>query len=151
MTPSAFIALIGPAAQASAKASGVPASVTVAQAALESAWGESKLARFGCNLFGVKADKAWTGEILTMQTREFQAGKWVTVPANWRKYADWLECINDHAAFLRRNKRYSVAFASTSAEAFARALQAAGYATDPEYGQKLVAVMRSHNLAALDT
>ena len=151
MTPTDFIALIGPAAQASAKASGVPASVTVAQAALESAWGESKLARFGHNLFGVKADKAWTGEILTMQTREFQAGKWVVVPALWRKYADWLACIDDHAAFLRRNKRYTVAFAATSAESFARALQTAGYATDPDYGNKLVAVMRSHKLAALDT
>ena len=151
MKPADFIAAIGPAAQASAKASGVPASVTVAQAALESAWGESKLARFGHNLFGVKADAAWKGEVLTMQTREFQAGKWITIPANWRKYADWLECINDHAAFLRKNKRYSIALATTTAEAFARALQTAGYATDPEYGKKLVAVMRSHNLAALDT
>ena len=63
MKPQDFISLIGVAAKASAKLSSVPASFTVAQAALESAWGESLLARQGQNLFGVKADPSWKGEV----------------------------------------------------------------------------------------
>ena len=61
MKPQEFIALVGPAAQASAANTGVPASFTVAQAALESGWGTSSLAKDGKNLFGVKADPAWRG------------------------------------------------------------------------------------------
>ena len=150
MDAQAFIALIGPAAQASAKRSGVPASFTVAQAALESGWGESLLARQGKNLFGVKADPAWRGEVLTFNTREFLRGAWVTVPAHWRKYADWQVCIDDHATFLRQNRRYVACFACTSGEAFARAVAQAGYATDPDYADKLVSIIEQHRLSDLD-
>ncbi len=107
MKPQDFIALIGGAAKASAKLSSVPASFTVAQAALESAWGESMLARQGKNLFGVKADLAWQGDVLTINTREFLHGTWVMVPARWRKYTDWQACMDDHAAFLHQNRRYA--------------------------------------------
>lgn len=151
MKPVVFVAVIGPPARASAARTGVPASFVVAQAALESAWGESKLAKGGCNLFGVKADAAWQGEVLTLPTREFLDGKWVRVPARWRKYPDWLACLDDHAAFLLRNKRYRPAFAGPrDGESFARAVAAAGYATDPAYADKLCAVIRRYNLAALD-
>ena len=146
MKPSAFIALLAPAAQACAALSGVPASFTVAQAALESGWGESQLAREAKNLFGVKADKAWTGEVWLRNTREYLRGAWVMVPARWRKYADWQGCMDDHAAFLRGNKRYATCFAHADGEAFARAVAAAGYATDPDYADKLVAVIRRHRL-----
>ena len=150
MEAQAFIALIGPAAQASAKVTGVPASFTVAQAALESGWGESLLARQGKNLFGVKADPAWRGEVLMLNTREFLRGAWVTVPAHWRKYADWQACIDDQAAFLRQNRRYAACFACTTGAAFARAVAQAGYATDPEYAAKLVSVIEQYQLARLD-
>ena len=150
MDAQAFIALIGPAAQASARTTGVPASFTVAQAALESGWGESLLARQGKNLFGVKADPAWRGEVLTFNTREFLRGAWVTVPAHWRKYADWQACIDDHAAFLRQNRRYTPCFACTTGAAFAWAVAHAGYATDPEYAAKLVSIIEQHQLARLD-
>ena len=89
MAAKEFIDLVGPAAQACAKVTNVPASFTVAQAALESGWGRSRLAREGKNLFGVKADVSWHGEVLTLNTREFLHGTWVMVPARWRKYADW--------------------------------------------------------------
>jgi flagellar rod assembly protein/muramidase FlgJ len=152
MTPEEFIATIAPAAKASAAKTGIPASFVVAQAALESGWGESKLARFGFNLFGVKADKAWKGNTLTMNTREFLHGEWVAVPASWRKYADWLGCLDDHAAFLLGNPRYKIAFnGKRTGEDFARCIQSCGYATDPDYANKVIAVMRSHNLAELDT
>lgn len=150
MKPAAFIVLVAPAAQASAAVSGVPASFTVAQAALESGWGESQLTRQAKNPFGVKAGRSWTGEVWTRNTREYLRGAWVMVPARWRKYPDWQSCIDDHAAFLRDNPRYSQCFAHRDGEGFARAVAAAGYATDPDYADKLVAIMRRHRLSRLD-
>ena len=138
-----FIRLLLPSAQECEKKSGVPALFTVAQAALESGWGKSQLTKLGRNLFGVKADKSWRGDILTMQTREFIKGKWVMVDAKWRKYATWQECIDDHAEFFKRNKRYAKCFEFKTAESFALEVARAGYATDPAYGAKLVATIKS--------
>lgn len=150
MKPDDFIAAIAPAAKASAAKTRIPASFTVAEAALESGWGSSQLAAQGFNLFGVKADRAWAGQILIMRTREFIHGQWVLVPALWRKYTDWLGCLEDHAAFLLGNPRYQPAFDHADGESFARAVAAAGYATDPDYARKICSVIDSHNLAALD-
>lgn len=146
-----FIAAIASAAQASMHSTRIPASFVIAEAALESAWGDSLLAKKGMNLFGVKADASWKGPTLTMQTREFLHGAWCVVPALWRKYDDWLGCINDHAEFLIANPRYRSAFSATDGEAFAQAVAAAGYATDPLYAQKLISIMRMHNLKQYDT
>ncbi len=89
MNPNDFISAISPAARASAKTTKIPASFVVAQGALESGWGTSALSKQGFNLFGVKADAAWHGDVLTMDTREFLKGQWVTVAAKWRKYPNW--------------------------------------------------------------
>jgi len=151
MNAQEFIKLIGPAAQESAKTTGVPASFTVAEAALESGWGASQLASQGKNLFGVKADPAWHGDVLTLNTRECLHGTWVMVPARWRKYADWQACMDDHAAFLHQNRRYAPCFAYTTGAAFARAVAQVGYATDPDYAAKLVSVIDQHQLTSLDT
>lgn len=151
MKPNDFIALIATGAQESMRATKVPASFTIAQGALESSWGESDLAKKACNLFGVKADKAWTGPTLSMDTGEFINGKRVVVPAVWRKYTNWADCLTDHARFFIVNKRYAPAFQHTdSAEQFALAIAAAGYATDPQYAAKVIAVIRSHNLTMFD-
>jgi flagellum-specific peptidoglycan hydrolase FlgJ len=85
-----------------------------------------------------------------MDTREYLKGQWVTVPAKWRKYADWQACIDDHAAFLLDNPRYSGAFAYTSGTTFAYAISAAGYASDPNYAQKIISIIKTHNLSSLD-
>ena len=151
MKPEDFIAAIAPAARASAAKTKIPASFTIAEAALESGWGASQLAQQGKNLFGVKASRGWTGETLTMRTREFIHGQWMVVPALWRKYSDWLGCIEDHAAFLINNPRYKACFECIDGEEFARAVAAAGYATDPDYANKIIGVIRSHNLTALDS
>ncbi|MGO4379756.1 glycoside hydrolase family 73 protein [Pseudoduganella sp. RAF53_2] len=150
MTPAEFVAAVGPAARASMAVTRIPASFTVAQAALESSWGKSQLAVQARNLFGVKASAGWTGDVLTMDTREFIKGQWVVVPARWRTYADWLACIDDHAQFLLKNPRYKPAFACRDAESFVRAVAAAGYATDPQYADKIIAVIRGRSLTALD-
>jgi flagellar rod assembly protein/muramidase FlgJ len=129
---------------------GIPASITVAQAALESGWGESGLTRAANNLFGIKADSRWRGETITLNTREFIRNQWVVVPAKWRKYANWQASIDDHAAFLKLNPRYKACFLCTTASAFAQALAQAGYATDPDYANKLIALMNRHQLQSLD-
>src|SRR4051812_38214708 len=106
MKPEDFIAAIGPAARASMAKTRIPASFTIAEAALESGWGGSQLALQARNLFGVKADPSWHGDTVSMMTKEFENGKPVMEPALWRKYPDWLTCIQDHAAFLLHD-RYS--------------------------------------------
>ena len=145
-----FIALIGPAAQASEAQTGIPASFTVAQAALESSWGKSRLANEGKNLFGVKADAAWTGDVLELPTREFLRGRWVSVGARWRKYADWQDCLDDHAKFFRANRRYRPCFDFHTGEGWAKAVAKAGYATDPKYAEKLISVITKYSLHELD-
>lgn len=150
MTPTDFIDQIAPAARASHRASGIPASFTLAQAALESSWGASKLAQSAHNLFGVKADKAWRGPTLIMQTAEYVNGQRVMMQALWRLYPDWDACLADRVEFFKRNKRYAACFKETTGEGWCRAVAAAGYATDPQYAEKLMGVIRGRNLTRFD-
>lgn len=150
MTPQDFLDALVPAARATHRATGVPASFTLAQAAQESGWGASKLAQQGFNLFGVKADRAWTGLTVEMNTREVLNGKSVMVPARWRKYASWAECMTDHVEFFRRNKRYAACFKETTGPGWCKAVAAAGYSTDPDYADKLQALIRGRNLTRFD-
>ncbi|WP_081058735.1 glycoside hydrolase family 73 protein [Burkholderia cepacia] len=146
-TPAGFIAAIAPAAQACAKRTGVPASVTVAQAALESSWGRRAP---GMNLFGIKADASWRGPVTPQVTHEVVNGETITITARFRAYDTWQGSIDDHAAFLTGNPRYRPAFAFKDGPSFARAIAKAGYATDPLYADKLIAVMSTRGLGALD-
>ncbi|MCA8075392.1 glycoside hydrolase family 73 protein [Burkholderia cepacia] len=146
-TPARFVAAIGPAAQACAKRTGVPASVTVAQAALESSWGKRAP---GMNLFGIKADASWHGPVTSQVTHEVVDGKSIQIVARFRAYSDWQGSIDDHAAFLTGNPRYRPAFAFNDGPSFARAIAVAGYATDPLYADKLIAIMSTRGLGALD-
>lgn len=147
MKPDEFIAAILPAAKKSELISLIPAAFTVAEAALESGWGTSGLSVSAKNLFGVKADSSWHGDIVTLPTREFINKQWLSVDAKWRKYATWQACIDDHAMFLVVNKRYQSAFTvRNDVVAFTRAIANAGYATDPKYAEKILSVIKCHNL-----
>ena len=150
MTPNDFIAEIAPAARELAAITNIPASFTVAQAALESGWAKSLLAQRYFNLGGVKADSSWHGPTVALPTTEYANGKPVTVQAVWRVYDSWLASIQDRARFLLTNPRYQPAFAYTTGPLFAQAVAAAGYATDPEYASKLIAIIRQHGLSSLD-
>jgi flagellum-specific peptidoglycan hydrolase FlgJ len=150
MLRSEFISAIRDAAQSAMRAQRVPASVTIAQAILESAWGQSGLALEGHNLFGIKADASWTGDIITMPTHEFLDHQLITVQAKFRKYPDWNGSIHDHAQFLVSNPRYHDAFKSENGEQFAHAIAQAGYATDPKYAAMLVTLMGQYGLASYD-
>jgi flagellar rod assembly protein/muramidase FlgJ len=147
MLPADFIKKILPGAQACQRATGVPASVTIAQAALESGWGERAP---GNNLFGIKADAAWKGATTSFATTEYINGKKTSMTLKFRAYPDWSGSLTDHAAFFHTNPRYHACFAETTGEGWARALAKAGYATDPNYAASLIAVMRGRNMAQYD-
>lgn len=151
MTPEEFFPYVLAAAQKTQAGSGIPAGFTMAQAAVESAWNGSGLSQQDYNFFGIKAIGGWTGPTQTWPTREFLQGHYVTIEAPFRKYASLEEGFADHAAFLTGNARYRGAFACAGdSVAFARAVQAAGYATDPHYAEVIVGIIGAHDLARFD-
>ncbi len=128
------------AAEATALKLKVSPSAIVAQAALESAWGQNKVGN--CNLFGIKADNSWKGARVQVRTREFVAGRWEEEDDWFRDYPDYADCVADHFAFLSQNSRYRDAgvFDGKGDDAYFAALGAAGYATDPHYAASLAGV-----------
>ena len=127
---------------------GVPASVTLAQAILESAWGESELATKANALFGIKASTVPSPHqsgTYTKATWEHVDGRDVTVTATFRAYRSWRESVLDHGLFLT-GPRYAAAFKTSTPDEFARAIWAAGYATDPNYPTKLAKLMDTWGL-----
>lgn len=148
MKPEAFLdMLIGPARECQ-RLTGIPASFTLAQAALESSWGARAP---GCNLFGIKADKGWKGAVTLVATHEVINGQRVALTDQFRCYRTWDECLADRAAFFRRNPRYADCFKESTGGGWARAVAKAGYATDPEYAEKLIAIMYGRNMTRFDT
>lgn len=147
MPPSAFISMLAHAAQDCQRKTGIPASITLAQAALESSWGARAI---GNNLFGIKADRSWTGPTVSFATTEHLGGKNVGLVDKFRRYDSWLASMVDHAQFLLKNPRYAKCFKQTSGYDWARELQAAEYATDPDYAKKLQDIIRGRNLAFYD-
>lgn len=141
-----FVSRMLPAAQRASQASGVPAQLIMAQAALESGWGKREIrgddGKTSHNLFGIKADKSWTGPVVQAATTEYVNGVAQKIQANFRAYSSYEESFTDYARFLTSNPRYSNVLATQDAAAAAHGLQRAGYATDPEYGGKLVRLMK---------
>ena len=145
----AFISLVAPGAIAAQQRFGVPASVTIAQAIEESAWGGSGLAAQYHNLFGIKGSGP-AGSV-SLPTSEFQGGQWVTIDAPFRAYHNDAESISDHAELLATSGYYTRAMADRAVpDAFANDLTGV-YATDPDYGANLVALMKLYNLYQFDS
>jgi flagellum-specific peptidoglycan hydrolase FlgJ len=148
-TGNAFIDSIAADAIRNQRETGVPASVTIAQAILESGWGRSELSRQANNFFGIKG----TGPAgsVTMRTREVINGSVVYVDAPFRKYHTPQESFADHARLFTQSPRYAEAMRHThDAFRFAAEIHRAGYATDPEYTNKLHSLMRQYNLTQFD-
>lgn len=150
-----FVAAVRPHAEQAARELGVPAKALVAQAALETGWGQH-LPRHAdgsnsLNLFGIKAGQSWDGEVLEKSTQEFADGAMRTEKAAFRSYGSLAETFGDYVRFLQDNPRYADALreGAGGVDAFARGLQRAGYATDPHYAQKIVSVAESDTLAAV--
>ncbi|WP_188351422.1 LysM peptidoglycan-binding domain-containing protein [Leuconostoc pseudomesenteroides] len=140
-------------AKAATAGTGLLASVTVAQAILESGWGQSTLASAPYyNLFGIKQGTGWQGSIVNMNTSEYVNGKWVTVLAPFRSYRSQMASFQDHTNFLLANSRYAAngVINAKNYVAMANGLQAAGYATAPTYASTLISLVERYNLQSLD-
>lgn len=137
------------------KKTGILPSITIAQAILESNWGQSELSRNGRNLFGIKADALWKGDSATYTTTEYNEEP---IEQDFREYDSWLASIEDHANFLLENPRYHQAgvFDSKTYRLQAKAIEAGGYSTaidaagNPEYAKRLCELIRQYNLQLLD-
>lgn len=139
------------------KGTGLFPSLMMAQAILESSDlkgvpGNSTLARVYHNHFGIKADKNWTGKKVSLITLEVFDGKSVTMGDYFRVYDEPAHSFKDRIEFLKRNQRYNKAgvFMAKTPEEQAEALQAAGYATDPNYAKILQSLIKKLNLYELD-
>ncbi|MDQ3073448.1 MAG: glucosaminidase domain-containing protein [Bacteroidota bacterium] len=132
-------------------------SVKMAQAIIESSdqggnAGESKLASFFNNHFGIKANGLWKGKKAFMKTREVDNGQNVIIEDTFRVYTNPESSFHDHTLFLTKNRNYTEAgvFNAMTPEAQADALQRGRYATDPRYAYTIKKIIERHNLKALD-
>jgi len=145
----AFINEVAPWAMAAQRRYGVPASVTIAQAIDESGWGQSVLATRDHNLFGIKGTGPAGSDLVP--TREYQAGQLVSQTSPFRIYHNIAESVDDHGKLLATSQYYRQAMAERrDPNSFAAALTGV-YATDPQYGSKLVELMQRYDLYRYDT
>ena len=145
----AFIGAVAPAAVATQRKYGVPASVTIAQAIDESGWGQSNLAVNEHNLFGIKG----TGPAgsYRQQTQEYENGQLVNATGSFRVYRTTAESVDDHGRLLATSGYYRRAMAVRgNPDAFAASLTGV-YATDPDYGTKIIRLMKQYDLYRYDS
>lgn len=145
--------LRGP-AQAASRTTGVPAELILAQAALETGWGRNEIptgdGNNSYNLFGIKTGSQWQGETTDITTTEYVDGRAVKIVDRFRVYDDFEAAFTDYARLIGDNPRYAGVVTASNADAAARALQAGGYATDPAYADKLIAIMDTLGLRGTD-
>lgn len=146
--PKEFAEQMWPHAQRGGEALGVDPMFLMAQAALETGWGEHVPADgrgSSFNVFGIKAQSGWSGDRVSKNTLEYSEGQFETSRASFRRYESLGDSVDDYVSFLQQNPRYqdTLKAASQGAEAFATGLSEAGYATDPQYAQKIMGVINS--------
>lgn len=145
-SPESFVSELWPHAVRAGRALGVAPDVLIAQSALETGWGRKVIRdRNGepsHNLFGIKADGAWKGRRNIVSTLEYQDGVAVRRQAAFRAYDSPAQGFEDYVSFLSSNPRYRQALAQgADPQAYVKALQDAGYATDPAYADKILSIM----------
>lgn len=126
----------------------IPFEVVIAQAALETGWGKKIIktnnGESSNNLFNIKANSSWGGEKTSTETLEFEQGAMVKKREPFRVYDSIAESVNDYVKFLSSNERYKPALENSSnVEQFLHSLQGAGYATDPNYAQKIMGTLKT--------
>jgi flagellar protein FlgJ len=138
-----FVEEMLPHATAAARELGVDARAIVAQAALETGWGTSQpkdASGTSNNYFGIKAGASWRGASVSAETTEFVAGQAGRESAGFRTYGSVAESVADYVRVLREPRYAAARGTGSDVRAFADALQRGGYATDPEYANKLVTI-----------
>lgn len=150
---SRFIEYIGTLARADMKKTGVLASITVAQAILESNYGKSTLAVYAHNLFGMKASSGKPS--YRVRTAEYINGRKIYVYASFRKYSTWAESVADHSNHLLTSRkgsglRYKGLKGEKNYKKAAQIIKNGGYATAPTYVSALCSVIRRYNLTRFD-
>ena len=148
-----FVETVMPYAEKAANELGVAPQVLVAQAALETGWGQyvQKLpnGKSSFNLFNIKADTRWDGDSVSVKTLEYRDGLAQIERASFRAYDSYLQSFQDYVDFIKNNPRYETALqASTDPEAYAKELQSAGYATDPKYADKVIDIYQREVVSA---
>lgn len=143
----AFLDLIVPLAQKEARRAGILASLTIAQAIVESDWGRSILATQGFNFFGIKGD--YLGQSVVKNTAEYYNDKYERIDAAFRKYPDIETGFQDHSNFLRRS-HYSKIWWESDPQVACYEVWKAGYATSPTYVTTLLSRIRDYNLTQYD-
>ncbi|NOH64409.1 flagellar assembly peptidoglycan hydrolase FlgJ [Vibrio sp. RE88] len=143
-SPESFVTSMKPYAEKAARALGVDSSLLLAQAALETGWGQKVVSNgrgSSNNLFNIKADKSWGGDKVATQTLEYHQGVPVKEKAAFRSYSNFEESFNDYVRFLNDNPRYTMALRHQgNNEQFIHGIHQAGYATDPQYANKVLRV-----------
>lgn len=144
-----FVNRLWPHAEEASRSTGIAPHFILGQAALESGWGRGEIrlpdGSPSHNLFGIKAGRSWEGATADVTTTEYVNGAPVKTVERFRAYASYAEAFKDYASLLAANPRYAeVLNERVDPSAFARALQHAGYATDPHYAEKLTRIITSN-------
>lgn len=128
------------------------ASVSIAQAILESGWGSSVLAKKYNNLFGIKALRNWTGKVINITTKEFyNNGTYKEVNQPFRVYNSWKESIEDHSKFLNEDWYINAGvFKATNYVEQIKAIIAGGYCPSPDYIENIINIIEKYNLNQYD-
>lgn len=150
-----FISRLLEPAKRAAEKSGIPHHLILAQAALESGWGKKEIlmenGQGSFNLFGIKAGRSWKGETTQITTTEYVNGIASKVKDFFRVYGSYQEALNDYVGLLTRNPRYKEVVSASDTSKAAQALQQSGYASDPNYANKLIQIisqLKSWGMAA---
>lgn len=158
-SPDRFIADILPQAQAAADTLGISVRLLVAQSALETGWGKHTMkyadGRSSNNLFGIKTGPDWQGPSLQKTSLEFRDGILQSQVSSFRAYDTPAQSFADYVKFIHNNPRYQQALAQAGDDqAFIREIHSAGYATDPQYADKVLNILNGgilqRSLAKLD-
>ncbi len=151
--PLGFVSDIWPHARKAADQLGIQPGFLVAQAALETGWGQRMMkfadGRNGFNLFGIKAGRGWQGAVLARPSLEFRDGLMQSEVSRFRAYASPADSFTDYVNFIQGNSRYQSALLEASkgnGAAYIKGIHAAGYATDPDYAQKILGIANGQTL-----
>lgn len=146
-----FIEYIAPLAVKYMRQERILASLTIAQAILESDSGKSELAIKANNLFGLKVNSTWKGDVYYKKTKDFKNGQWIEGTAAFYKFPSWEACIEYRSSVFLKRPQYKPLWGVLGYKEACRIIWECGYATDPNYPQKLIELIEKYKLFEYDS